>query len=98
MVEIKTIVYTEKFERDVKKIKDSSLKEKLEKQIRKIAENPEFGKPLRYGLKGEWTIYVRPYRLIYTVQGYKLVLLRFEHRKNVYEQNRRAPSAGSWAS
>lgn len=85
MVEIKAIVYTEKFERDVKKIRDSSLKEKLEKQIRKIAENPEFGKPLRYGLKGELTMRVKPYRLIYTVHGERLILLRFEHRKSVYE-------------
>lgn len=85
MVEIKEIVYTEKFERDVRKVRDSLLKEKLEKQIRKIAANPDFGKPLRYGLKGEWTIRVAPYRLIYAVQGERLVLLRFEHRKNVYE-------------
>ncbi len=85
MVEIKAIVYTEKFERDVRKIRDSALKEKLGKQISKITENPEFGKPLRYGLKGEWTIYVKPYRLIYAVQGDRLILLRFEHRKNVYE-------------
>ncbi len=83
MVDIKAIIYTEKFERDVKKIKDSSLKEKLEKQIRKISENPKFGKPLRYDLKGEWTDYLKPYRLIYAVQGDKLILLRFEHRKNV---------------
>ncbi len=85
MVEIKAIVYTKKFERDVKKIKDNLLKEKLQKQIRKITENPEFGKPLRYGLKGEWTTYVKPYRLIYAVQGERLVLLRFEHRKAVYD-------------
>lgn len=84
MVEIKTIIYTEKFEKDVKRFKDSSLKDKLEKQIRKIIENPEFGKPLRYGLRGEWTIYVKPYRLIYKVEGDKLILLRFEHRKEVY--------------
>jgi mRNA-degrading endonuclease RelE of RelBE toxin-antitoxin system len=85
MVEIKEIVYTSKFERDVRKIRDGSLKERLERQIRKIAEEPDFGKPLRYGLKGEWTIRVAPYRLIYAVQGEKLILLRFEHRKNVYE-------------
>ena len=86
MVEIKEIVYTNKFERDVRKIRDSSLKEKLGKQIKKVAERPDFGKPLRYGLKGEWTIRVTPYRLIYAVQGERLILLRFEHRKNVYEQ------------
>jgi addiction module RelE/StbE family toxin len=85
MVEIKEIVYTEKFERDVRKARDSLLKERLEKQIRKIAENPDFGRPLRYGLKGEWTIRVAPYRLIYAIEGERLVLLRFEHRKNVYK-------------
>jgi mRNA-degrading endonuclease RelE of RelBE toxin-antitoxin system len=85
LVEIEEIVYTEKFERDVRKVRDSLLKEKLEKQIRKVAENPDFGKPLRFGLKGEWTIRVAPYRLICAVQGDRLILLRFEHRKDVYE-------------
>ncbi len=85
MVEIKFIVLTEKFERDVKKIRDKPLKEKLQKQIDKITENPSLGKPLRYGLKGEWSTYVKPYRLIYKVEGDKLILLRFEHRKEVYE-------------
>jgi addiction module RelE/StbE family toxin len=84
MVEIKFIVPTDKFEHDVKKIGDKSLKEKLQKQIEKVAENPNFGKPLRYGLKGEWSIRVKPYRLIYKVEGDKLILLRFEHRKEVY--------------
>ena len=84
MVELKEIVYTQKFERDVRKLRDGLLKERLSKQIRKIAEDPETGKPLRYGLKGEWTVRIVPYRLIYAVQGDRLVLLRFEHRKSVY--------------
>ena len=84
MVEIKFIVPTDKFEHDVRKVRDKALKEKLGKQIEKIAENPTLGKPLRYGLKGEWSIYVRPYRLIYKVEADKLILLRFEHRKEVY--------------
>jgi len=78
MVDIRAIIYTQKFERDVRKVKDSSLKEKLEKQIRKIVDYPETGKPLRYGPKGELTIYVKPYRLIYAVQRDNLILLRFE--------------------
>ena len=85
MAEIRSIVYTQKFERDVRKIRDNSFREQLEKQIRKISENPEFGKPLRYGLKGEWTIRVKPFRLIYAVQGDRLILLRFEHRRDVYD-------------
>ena len=85
MVEIKAIVYTQKFEREVRKTRDGLLKQRLEKQIRNVAENPESGKPLRYGLKGEWTVRVKPCRLIYAVQEDKLILLRFEHRKEVYE-------------
>lgn len=54
-------------------------------QVRKIADDRESGKPLRYGLKGEWTIYVKPYRLIYAIQEGRFILLRFEHRKTVYE-------------
>ncbi len=85
MVEIKAIVYTQKFERDVRKIRDNSVKVRLRKQIEKIPVDPQLGKPLRYGLKGEWTIRIKPYRLIYTVQEDRLILLRFEHRKEVYE-------------
>jgi mRNA-degrading endonuclease RelE of RelBE toxin-antitoxin system len=84
MVEIKFVIPTEKFEKDFKKIKDMGLKEKLKKQIVKITENPDFGKPLRYDLKGEWAIYVKLFRLIYKVEGDKLILLRFEHRDEVY--------------
>ena len=85
MVEIKSIVPTHSFKDDVKKIRDKGLKERLQKQIEKVAENPNFGKPLRYGLRGEWSVRVKPYRLIYKVEGDKLILLRFEHRKEVYD-------------
>jgi mRNA-degrading endonuclease RelE of RelBE toxin-antitoxin system len=83
MVEIKRIVYTEKFERDVKKVRDSLLKEGVKDQVRKIAETPQVGKRLQYELKGERTVRINPYGLIYSVQGDTLILLRFEHRKNV---------------
>lgn len=86
MEEIKEIIWTLKFERDFKKIKDRATQDRLEKQIKKIKENPNFGKPLRYDLKRELTIYVKPHRLIYTIQGNKLILLRFEHRNHVYER------------
>jgi len=59
MVEIRFIVATEKFEKDVKKIKDRGLRDRLEKQICKVIEDPNFGKPLRYDLKGEHTVYAK---------------------------------------
>ena len=85
MVRVRGIAYTHKFEHDVRRLRDGLLKERLEKQIRKIAESPEAGKPLRYGLKGEWAVRIQPFRLIYAVQGDRLILLRFEHRKEAYD-------------
>ncbi|MHB8603163.1 MAG: type II toxin-antitoxin system RelE/ParE family toxin [Nitrosotalea sp.] len=82
---ITQIVWSDKFKKEVTKIKDNKLKEKLQKQIQNLVEYPELGKPLRYDLKGERTLYVKPYRLIYTYHGAILYLLRFEHRKEVYK-------------
>ena len=82
---ITQIIWSDKFKKEVTKIKDSKLKEKIQKQIQNIVESPELGKPLRYNLKGERTVYVKPYRLIYAYQGTVLYLLRFEHRKEVYK-------------
>lgn len=81
---VSEIVWSDKFRKEVTKIKDNKIKEKLKKQIQNIVEDPELGKPLRYNLKGERTAYIKPYRLIYSYQGSTLYLLRFEHRKEVY--------------
>jgi len=86
MEEMKEIIWTQKFEQDFKKIKDRATQDKLEKQIMKIRFNPKLGKPLRYDLKGELAIHVKPYRLLYRVEGNKLILLRFEHRGKVYKR------------
>lgn len=80
---ITQIVWSNKFKKEVTKIKDN--KEKLQKQIQNLVECQELGKPLRCDLKGERTVYVKPYRLIYAYQGTVLYLLRFEHRKEVYK-------------
>jgi mRNA-degrading endonuclease RelE of RelBE toxin-antitoxin system len=81
---IKTIIRANKFERNLKSIKDNKLKERIKKQITKIINNPEIGKPLRYSLKNERTIYIKPFRLIYAVKGEYLYLLRFSHRDEAY--------------
>jgi len=78
-------IVTKHFKQDFKKFKDAALLEKLSKQIRKIAENPEIGKPLRYNMRGERCIYIKPFRLIYAIRGDELILLKFSHRKNVYK-------------
>lgn len=84
MVVIREVVWTKKFERELRKLKDKTVKDRVKEQIEKILDKPEAGKPLRFALKGERSVYVPPYRLIYAVQGATLYLLRFEHRKVVY--------------
>jgi addiction module RelE/StbE family toxin len=84
LVVIREVVWTKRFERELRKLRNGTIKHRVKEQIEKILDNPETGKPLRFALKGERSIYVRPYRLIYAVQGQTLYLLRFEHRKAVY--------------
>lgn len=83
-MQIKSIIYTEQFEKNIKSIKDNGVKIKVTKQIEKIIKNPDVGKPLRYVLRGERTVYVKPFRIIYTIDGENLIFLRFEHRDYVY--------------
>lgn len=78
------VIFSEKFEREFKKA-DVSVKEKAKKQIAKIIAEPAMGKPLRYNLKGERTVYVKPFRIIYSYFDNTIYFLRFEHRGNVYE-------------
>lgn len=82
---IARVVLTQKYEQDIKHIKEQATKDRIRNHIEKVIKNPEIGKPLKYGLKGERTVRVKPYRLIYAVEGDVLILLRFEHRKKVYE-------------
>ena len=76
---------TSEFVKSTKKL-DKVLKLKLRKQIEKIVTNPDTGKPLRH-LRGERTLYVKPFRIIYSYNKLEdiLYLLKFEHRDSVYQ-------------
>ena len=76
------IIPSKGFIKDVKRL-DSFSREKLEKQIKKIIENPEVGKPLKYK-RGERSLYIKPFRLIYALRGEEIILLKFDHKKKVY--------------
>ena len=70
------------FLKTVEKIKDSSLKEKVKKQIKKILENPEIGKPMRFGRKGTRELYIKPFRLSYAYikEEDKIIFLDLYHK------------------
>ena len=70
------------FTKIIDKIKDNSLKIKIQKQINKIIENPEIGKPMRYNRKGTREVYINPFRLSYAYlqKENKIILLDFYHK------------------
>ena len=69
------VYFESAFEESVKKTKDNLLKLRIKKQIDKIIENPEVGKPMRFSRKGTREVYVSPYRLSYLYLKSSLSLL-----------------------
>ena len=59
------IIFEEKFKTIFSKIKEPLTKEKIIKQVAKIKENPEIGKPMRFSRKGTRELYISPFRLSY---------------------------------
>ena len=78
------IEHNPEFLKKIEKIKDSGLKEKVKKQIAKIIEFPEIGKPMMYSRKGTRELYVPPFRLSYAYlkQKNKIIFLELYHKDN----------------
>ena len=77
-------VFTDAFERSVRKIRDASVKERVKGHVRKILLRPAIGKPLRFQRKGERSVRVPPFRIIYAVEGSTVYFLDFDKRDEVY--------------
>ncbi len=75
------IILDPPFESKVKKIKDAFLKNRIKKQMDKIIENPEIGKPMRYGRKGTREVYAGSFRISYAYlqQENKIIFLDIYH-------------------
>ncbi len=76
------VVYEPDFLRKICKIKDNTIKEHVKKQIKKILENPETGKPMRYDRKGTRELYIKLFRLSYSYIKHenKIILFDFYHK------------------
>ena len=70
------------FEKRYQKIKDEALKLRVKKQIAKIIESPETGKPMRHDRKGTREVYIPPFRLSYAYikDEDKIVFLDLYHK------------------
>ena len=76
------VSYSPNFTSIIQKIKDNALKERVKGQIRKLLENPESGKPMRFARKGTRELYIAPFRLsyVYLPAEDKIVLLDLYHK------------------
>ena len=77
-----TTIFEPSFQKTFSKIKDKVLKERIFKQISKIRENPEVGKPMKHARKGTREVYIPPFRLSYAYlpEEQKIILLDFYHK------------------
>ncbi len=78
------ILFSEEFKRDFQKIKDQSTRLKIIKQLKKLSEMPEAGKPLKYEWKNHRSVRVPPFRIIYRLEKNVIIINCFDHRKDVY--------------
>ncbi|MBS3075544.1 type II toxin-antitoxin system RelE/ParE family toxin [Candidatus Pacearchaeota archaeon] len=59
------IIYDKDFQRSLEKRKDNIFREQVKKQIKRIIQNPEIGKPIMYSRKGTREVYIGHFRLSY---------------------------------
>lgn len=73
---------TDEFVKTFRKLKNSLFKQKIEKQIIKIIDNPEIGKPMKYVRKGTREVYISPYRLsyLYIKERQIILILNLYHK------------------
>ena len=72
------VEFEPQFKKQVQKIKDSLLKQRLKKQIIKIKENPEVGKPMRHARRGTREVYLPPFRLSYLYLETRILVILLE--------------------
>ena len=76
------ISFHQTFQKEFTKIKDKAIKEKIIKQLQKIRDDPEIGKPMKYSRKGTRELYIKPYRLSYsyTKEESTIIILELYHK------------------
>ena len=68
------IIFSEEFKQEFKKIKDKTTRLRIIKQLKKLEEIPDAGKPLRYDWKNHRSLRVPPFRIIYRLEGNNIII------------------------
>lgn len=79
-------LFTKKFAKTYSKL-NKDMKERVDKLVEKLSENPYFGKPLKYVLKGTRRVHIGPFVLIYEIveREKKIIFLKFAHHDEAYK-------------
>jgi len=81
-----TIIYSKRFEKHFRK-----LPKNIQKQIINLIENlkhdPYIGKPLKFNLRGYWSLRIGNYRVIYKIDKQNKIITIYivRHRRKVYK-------------
>jgi len=83
-----SIFFHEKAVKELKKV-DNSIRERIKKEIKELANNSEKGKHLHYC--NFWSLRIGDYRAIYELKKEEktIIILHIGHRDNVYEDLRK---------
>jgi mRNA interferase RelE/StbE len=78
------LVFTERSIKDLKKL-DSDVKSRIANKLKIYSKNPEqYAKKLISPLIGSYRFRIGKYRVIFDIDGDKIVILRIGHRKWIY--------------
>jgi mRNA interferase RelE/StbE len=80
-----TIKFKESVYKDLKKIEKKDRLKILRKIDKELKENPGMDKKMKGEFQDLYSYRVGNYRVIYTIVKKDIIILRIEHRKEVYE-------------
>jgi mRNA interferase RelE/StbE len=79
------LVYHHEIPRDIAGI-PGNMKARIRKaiEVRLLVDPVNYGLPLRQSLQGHRKLRVGDYRVIYRIDGIRIIILKIGHRKDVY--------------
>ncbi len=80
------LVYTLRAAKDVERL-DSKVKNRIGRVLLRYSENPfEYARKLTDSKLGGYRFRIGDYRVIFDIEGDKIIVLRIGHRKDIYRR------------
>lgn len=80
-----TLLYTKTVVKDIQKL-DTIVKRKIKNKIERYSQNPvRFAKKLTNSQIGTFRWRIGNYRIVFDIDGDKIIILRIGHRREIYK-------------